>query len=118
MIQRPMSEQAFLVLTVLAAAGPKHGYAIMQAAEALNANQPALPVATLYGLLDRLVADELVEVDREEIHRGRLRRYYRVTPAGLGALAAEADRVAANVRAARRALRSTRPHTSPSGGVV
>jgi DNA-binding PadR family transcriptional regulator len=112
-----MSEQAFLVLTVLAE-GTKHGYAIMRAAQAQTAEQPTLPVATLYGLLDRLVADGLVEVDREEIHRGRLRRYYRITPAGLAALAAEADRVAANVRAARRALRSTRSDPSPSGGVA
>jgi DNA-binding PadR family transcriptional regulator len=117
MIQRPMSEQAFLVLTVLAA-GPKHGYAIMQAAEALDPPQPTLPVATLYGLLDRLVADGLVEVDREEIHRGRLRRYYRITPEGLGALAAAADRIAANVRAARRVLRSARLHPSPSKGAL
>ena len=116
MVQRPMSEQAFLVLTVLAR-GPLHGYAIMRAVEALTSQQTTLPVATLYGLLDRLVADELVEVDREEVHRGRLRRYYRVTQRGLDALVDEAERVAANVRAARRALRSGGHRVAPSGGV-
>ena len=32
-----------------------------------------LRVGTLYGVLDRLVADGLAERDREEVHQGRLR---------------------------------------------
>jgi DNA-binding PadR family transcriptional regulator len=40
---------------------------------------------TLYTALDRLREDELIGVDREEIVDNRLRRYYRLTPAG-GAL--------------------------------
>jgi PadR family transcriptional regulator len=111
-----MSEQAFLVLTVLVN-GARHGYAIIREVEELNPQVPTLPVATLYTLLDRLTADGLVEVDREEIHRGRLRRYYRVTQAGIDALRAEADRVATNVRAARSALRGVGLRSSPSGGI-
>jgi len=54
----------------------------------------------LYTALDRLRADGLVAVDREEIVEGRLRRYYRLTPEGGNALAAEAARLRANAAAA------------------
>jgi DNA-binding PadR family transcriptional regulator len=102
---RAVSEQVFLVLTALAEE-PKHGYAIVQSVQALTDGRVQLPVATLYGLLDRLVADGLAERDREEVHSGRLRRYYKVTDNGLQALADEAARLAANVRAATHVLKS------------
>jgi DNA-binding PadR family transcriptional regulator len=100
-----MSEQAFLVLTVLAD-GPRHGYAIVQAVREESEGRIVLPVGTLYGVLDRLTADGLAEPDREEIHNGRLRRYYRLTDRGVQALVAETQRLAANVRAANRVLRA------------
>ena len=65
-----------------------------------------LRVGTLYGVLDRLVADGLAERDREEIHNGRLRRYYRLTDAGIDSLVAEVERMTANVRAASGVLRN------------
>jgi predicted ArsR family transcriptional regulator len=46
--------------------------------------------------LERLRADGLIEVDREEIVDGRLRRYYRLTATGEERLAAEATRLQAN----------------------
>jgi len=55
---------------------------------------------TLYTALDRLRADELIRVDREEIVDGRLRRYYRLTPAGASRLGAEAARLQAHASAA------------------
>jgi DNA-binding PadR family transcriptional regulator len=63
-------------------------------------------VGTLYGVLDRLVAEGLVEPDREEIANGRLRRFYRLTDSGRDALAAEAARQAANARVAVERLRA------------
>jgi PadR family transcriptional regulator, regulatory protein PadR len=48
--------------------------------------------------------DGLIGVDREEIAEGRLRRYYRLTPAGGRRLAAEAARRHANATAALRRL--------------
>jgi DNA-binding PadR family transcriptional regulator len=51
----------------------------------------------------------LVVPDRDEVHQGRLRRYYRLTDAGGRALAAEAARQAANARAASERLRRWRP---------
>ncbi|GGS32998.1 PadR family transcriptional regulator [Actinokineospora fastidiosa] len=100
-----MSEQAFLVVTALADE-PMHGYAIVQAVEALSEGRVRLRVGTLYGVLDRLVADGLAERDREEVHQGRLRRYYRLTDAGVRALAAEVARMRSNVRAASAVLRA------------
>ena len=112
-----MSEQAFLVLTALVEEA-KHGYALVQAVETLSAGRVRLPVATLYGVLDRLLADGLVERDREEIHNGRLRRYYRLTDEGATALAVEAQRLAANVRVATTALRARGVRTVPAGGLA
>nr|CEL18466.1 Transcriptional regulator, PadR family [Kibdelosporangium sp. MJ126-NF4]CTQ97949.1 Transcriptional regulator, PadR family [Kibdelosporangium sp. MJ126-NF4] len=100
-----MSEQAFLVLTALAE-HPLHGYAIVQAVETMSEGRVRLRVGTLYGVLDRLVADGLAERDREEIHQGRLRRYYRLTDSGIQALAAEVNRLSANIRAASSVLKA------------
>ena len=86
-----MSEQTFLVLTALAAE-PLHGYGIVQAAHGLSDGAVRLRVGTLYGALDRLCADGLVEPDREEIHQGRVRRYYRITDSGMAGLIAQARR--------------------------
>lgn len=108
-----MSEQAFLVLTALAEE-PLHGYAIVQAVEQLSEGRMVLRVGTLYGVLDRLVADGLAERDREEVHQGRLRRYYKLTDSGVRALQAEVARLSANVRAAAAVLRGrgVQPWTS------
>ncbi len=101
---RVVSEQTFLVLTALAEE-PLHGYAIVQAVEQLSEGRMVLRVGTLYGVLDRLVADGLAERDREEVHQGRLRRYYKLTDSGVRALQAEVARLSANVRAASAVLR-------------
>src|SRR5688572_24786303 len=102
---RGMSEQTFLVLTALAEE-PLHGYAIVQSVETLSEGRMTLRVGTLYGVLDRLVADGLAERDREEVHQGRLRRYYRLTDSGVRALQAEVARLSANVRAASSVLKA------------
>jgi DNA-binding PadR family transcriptional regulator len=91
MARRSLSEQTFLILTALADE-PLHGYGIVQAAHALSDGEVRLRVGTLYGALDRLCADGLVAPDREEVHQGRVRRYYRITDAGMGELAADAGR--------------------------
>jgi DNA-binding PadR family transcriptional regulator len=45
------------------------------------------------------------QADREEIVDGRLRRYYRLTPSGADALAAETARMRSNAAVATRRLR-------------
>lgn len=105
---KAMIEQAFFILTSLVDT-PRHGYGIMGDVEELSGGRVVLKVGTLYGMLDRLVADGLVELDREEPHNGRLRRYFRLTDDGLAALTAEVDRHRANATAASRRLAATRP---------
>ena len=102
-----MTEPAFLVLTALADV-PRHGYGIVGEVAKLSGARVRLKVGTLYGVLDRLAADGLIEPDHDEVHQGRLRRYYRLTEPGSRALAVEADRQAANARAANRRLRARR----------
>lgn len=106
-----MSEQAFFVLTALVDQ-PRHGYGIVGEVADLSEGRVRLKVGTLYGVLDRMVADGLVEPDREEVANGRLRRYFRLTEQGRDALAAEAARQAANARAATKRLRAWRPRAA------
>ena len=106
-----MTEPAFFILTALVDA-PRHGYGIVGEVAELSAGRVALKIGTLYGVLDRLVTDGLVELDREEPYQGRLRRYYRLTEQGRSALAAEAARQAANAETASRRLAAHRPATA------
>jgi DNA-binding PadR family transcriptional regulator len=97
------TEQVFLILTALADR-PRHGYGIVQEVEQLSGGRTRLKVGTLYGALDRLTTEGLLEPDREEVESGRLRRYYRLTERGVAALAEDAERLAANARAAAQRL--------------
>jgi DNA-binding PadR family transcriptional regulator len=101
---RQIQEPSFLILTALAA-GPQHGYGIMTDVAQISGRRVKLRPGTLYAALDRLSADRLVEMDREEIVDTRLRRYYRLTPAGRSRLAAETARLRANAAAATKRLR-------------
>jgi DNA-binding PadR family transcriptional regulator len=105
-----MQEATFLILTALAASS-QHGYGILTDLNEISGGRVRLRAGTLYTALDRLRADGLVEVDRQEIVEGRLRRYYRLTPAGSDLLADEAARMQANAQAALSRLR-------PAGGMT
>ncbi len=90
-----MQEATFLILTALAS-GSKHGYGIITDVSQISHGRVRLRAGTLYTALDRLREDGLIEVDREEVVENRLRRYYRLTPAGAERLAGEAARLQAN----------------------
>jgi DNA-binding PadR family transcriptional regulator len=96
---RAMQEATFLILTALAD-GSQHGYGIIADVQEISGGQVQLRPGTLYTALDRLRADELIEVDREEVVDGRLRRYYRLTPEGTTRLGTEAARLQAHAAAA------------------
>jgi len=97
MAAKPMTGQAFFVLTALAD-GPRHGYGIVREVTELSQGRVRLKIGSLYGVLDRLAADGLIEPDRDEPHDGRLRRYYRLTRDGRDALAQEAELRVATAR--------------------
>ena len=98
-----MTGQAFFVLTALAGE-PRHGYGIVGEVDELSRGRVRLKIGSLYGVLDRLAADGLIEADREETRDGRLRRYYRITSDGRQALAEEAELRAATARVAQAKL--------------
>lgn len=104
-----MRETTYLILTALAG-GPLHGYAIIGDVKAISDHRVTLRAGSLYGALDRLVAEGLVREKGEEIVGGRLRRYYQLTERGGTDLAAEAQRLAARSHEALRRLNvSPRP---------
>lgn len=74
--------------------GPLHGYAIVRRAAELSGGTVSLSTGTLYALLERAMADELVVAGKPYIERGRTRRDYALTPAGRVALQGEAQRLA------------------------
>jgi DNA-binding PadR family transcriptional regulator len=104
MARRAMQEATFMILTALAAES-QHGYGIITDVRAMSSGRVQLKAGTLYSALERLRAEELIEVDREEIVDSRLRRYYRLTPAGGELLAAEAARLRANAHVAMARLK-------------
>jgi DNA-binding PadR family transcriptional regulator len=102
-----VQEPTFLILTALAAE-PTHGYGVIRSVEELSHGEVVLRPGTLYGALDRLAEEGLIEVDREEAVDGRLRRYYRLTDSGAAALAAQVDRLRRHADAAETRLRRLR----------
>jgi|SRR5438034_10675684 len=103
----PLQEQTFLILTALAAE-PLYGYGVIQRVRALSEDRVQLRPGTLYGALDRLVAEGRVAVEREEIVGGRLRRYYRLTDQGVALLDAEVARLRHIAAVAERQLAGRR----------
>ncbi|MEU4575610.1 PadR family transcriptional regulator [Nonomuraea sp. ATR24] len=102
-----MTEPMFLALTALLDE-PRHGYGIVREVDRLSEGTVQLKIGSLYGVLDRLTADGLVELDHEEAHSGRLRRYYRITEQGEAALAAELARLTGTLRLAAERLGARR----------
>jgi len=82
----------------------RHGYGIAKRAEELSDGHVKMTAGTLYGALDRLSNDGLIEVCREEKVEGRLRRYYRVTPKGRNVAAEEVERLRATVKITDRII--------------
>lgn len=107
-----MTEQALFILASLAQ-GELHGYGIARDVEELSDGRVRLTAGTLYGALNRLSDDGLVEPAGERQVQGRRRRYYRLTAAGHTALTAEVERL----RSAAAAL-GARVSTNPSPGLA
>src|SRR5687768_7657841 len=82
----------------------RHGYGIMQEVARLTDNSVRMGPGTLYGTIKRMLASRLIEEADERPDPSlddERRRYYRLTPLGRRALAAESARVATLLTAAR-----------------
>jgi DNA-binding PadR family transcriptional regulator len=96
---QPLSPAVFAILLALAG-GEKHGYAIMKEAAEPAGGAIKLGPGTLYGTIDRMIRDQLIE--ETGFTDDARRRYYRITNLGHRIFAAELSRIGNIVRAARR----------------
>jgi DNA-binding PadR family transcriptional regulator len=95
----PPLSPAVLAILLSLAEGDKHGYAMMKDARSPRGGRIAMGPGTLYGSIDRMMRDGLVEEsDKQDNER---RRYYRLTRHGRAALATELERLDAAVSSAR-----------------
>jgi DNA-binding PadR family transcriptional regulator len=95
----------YLVLALLE--GEQHGYALMRRVAELSDGAWQMGPGTLYGTLNKLVADGLIEetrVDRDESER---RRYYTLTGTGREVATTELARLRSLVRRVGRNLPAT-----------
>ena len=95
----------YLVLALLD--GEQHGYALMGRVAELSDGAWRMGPGTLYGTLNRLVADGLIEetrVDRDDSER---RRYYALTATGRSVATQELARLQGLVHRVARHLPAT-----------
>jgi DNA-binding PadR family transcriptional regulator len=90
---------AVLAILLGLADGDKHGYAIMKDARTPQGGGVQMGPGTLYGTLDRLIRDGLVE--ESGMSDDERRRYYRLTAPGRTTLATELERLDAAIASAR-----------------
>jgi DNA-binding PadR family transcriptional regulator len=97
----PLPSAAFHILLALSE-GDLHGYGIMRQVEEQTDARMRLGPGTLYGSIQTLLEEKLIEeADSSEATGNARRRYYRLTSAGRNAVRAEAERLADLVRIAR-----------------
>jgi DNA-binding PadR family transcriptional regulator len=93
----PLSPVVFAILLSLAD-GEKHGYAIMKEAAEPEGGTIKMGPGTLYGSIDRMIRDSLIE--ETGFTDDARRRYYRITSFGHRVFSAEIARVENILRAA------------------
>ncbi|HEV2118032.1 MAG TPA: helix-turn-helix transcriptional regulator [Terriglobales bacterium] len=87
----PLTEPVFLLLLSLAEQ-PRHGYSILKDVESMSGGRVRLSTGTLYGALQRLLAEGWIE-RVEEDNTPRDRRTYRLTARGRRNLRMEIERM-------------------------
>jgi PadR family transcriptional regulator, regulatory protein PadR len=80
---------AIMVLRTLEAMGPQHGYGIARRIDTISENLLSVNHGTLYPVLLRLEQDGAIAAEWGVSENNRKARFYRLTPAGKKALAAE-----------------------------
>jgi DNA-binding PadR family transcriptional regulator len=105
----PLTPAVFHVLLALTD-GQLHGYAILKDVERQTAGAMRMGPGTLYGTLQRMMEQGLVEEAAGPARPvDERRRYYQLTRAGRAALESEVGRMETLVRAARARRVATRP---------
>ena len=89
--QLPLTEPVLLVLLSLAEQ-PRHGYSIIKDVEQVSGGRVVLSTGTLYGALQRLLAQGWIELFEED-ESSRDRRAYRLTARGRRNLQVEVERM-------------------------
>src|SRR5512138_3857117 len=102
----PLQQPTFYILLSLRT-GEKHGYAILKDVAQLSDEQVQLSTGTLYGALNRLLDQGLIEqVEAEPGTRGK--KAYRLTPGGLEVFDADVSRMKRLLVAVKRRRRAKR----------
>jgi len=99
----PLPASVMHILVALAD-GEKHGYAIMRDVAAVSGGVVKMGSGTLYGSIKRMLDQHLIEEAEERPDAAlddQRRRYYRLTALGRRVGAAEYDRLASLIDAAR-----------------
>jgi DNA-binding PadR family transcriptional regulator len=105
----PLTPVVFHILLALSE-GPRHGYGILKDVLDQTGGRVRLGPGTLYGSLQRLMDQGLVEEAATPAGADERRRYYRLHRSGRAALDAEVERLDALVRVAH--ARHVRPARS------
>jgi len=111
----PLKADLLMILLALRD-GERHGYAIMRDAAERSEGTVRLQAGALYRTLKRLVDDGLVaesDVRPAPERDDERRRYYRLPPLGARVVAAELDRLARLVAAARAPAARGAAHRPP-----
>jgi hypothetical protein len=83
MTKRAMREATCLIMAALAGES-QHGCGIVARVRDISGGRFQLRAGTLFTVLDKLRADDLVSIDRDEVVNGHHRRYYRLSSASSG----------------------------------
>jgi DNA-binding PadR family transcriptional regulator len=97
----PLSAQQFQILLALTDTD-RHGYGIILDIEDRTGGAVRIGTGTLYTAIAGLLSDDLIAEARSRADEDPRRKYYRLTPFGRTVLQAEASRLDALVRDARR----------------
>ena len=109
----PLAPSVFHILLALAD-GEKHGYAVMKEIRTRTNGALSLSASTLYGIVKRLLEDELIEESDERPDPAlddERRRYYGLTDLGRAVAVAESRRLEATLGIARAKRLIPQPRT-------
>jgi DNA-binding PadR family transcriptional regulator len=88
----PLPDVVFHILVALAD-NERHGYSVMQEVTALTDGRVRLSPGTLYGAIQRMLEQGLIEEVRGPKAADERRRFYRITADGRRAAVAETERL-------------------------